>query len=171
MHLDIRCHATFDTPILYASPSYLQIKELGCKAGVVLNPGTPLSAVEYVLDIADLVLVMTVNPGFGGQQFLPSQIRKVEALRDLCDELGVNPWIQVDGGIVPGNAWRVIEAGANALVSGSGVFGSQDYAKGEGAMGMRKVYAGPGLGHFDFLSGKYRWQPASWRITKRRKNE
>ncbi|KAK2078319.1 hypothetical protein QBZ16_004188 [Prototheca wickerhamii] len=106
-----------------------QIKELGCKAGVVLNPGTPLSAVEYVLDIADLVLVMTVNPGFGGQQFLPSQIRKVEALRDLCDELGVNPWIQVDGGIVPSNAWRVIEAGANALVSGSGVFGSQDYAK------------------------------------------
>ena len=102
----------------------------------MLNPGTPLSAIEYVLDIADLVLVMTVNPGFGGQQFLPSQIRKVEALRDLCDELGVNPWIQVDGGIVPGNAWRVIEAGANALVSGSGVFGSQDYAKGEGARCM-----------------------------------
>ncbi|KAL6781263.1 RPE1 [Auxenochlorella protothecoides x Auxenochlorella symbiontica] len=106
-----------------------QIKELGCKAGVVLNPGTSLDTIEYVLDIVDLVLVMSVNPGFGGQKFIASQVRKIKALKAMCDERGVNPWIEVDGGIVPDNAWEVIEVGANALVSGSGVFKAPDYAK------------------------------------------
>jgi ribulose-phosphate 3-epimerase len=105
-----------------------QIKDLGCKAGVVLNPATPLSQIEYVLPIVDLVLIMSVNPGFGGQKFIQSQVAKIRALKAKCNELGVNPWIEVDGGVTPENAWMVIEAGANAIVSGSGVYGAKDYA-------------------------------------------
>jgi len=106
-----------------------QIKSLGAKAGVVLNPGTPLSAIEYVLDSVDLVLIMSVNPGFGGQSFIESQVQKIKDLKKMCNDLGVNPWIEVDGGVVPANAYKVIEAGANALVSGSGVFKAPDYAE------------------------------------------
>lgn len=110
--------------------SYLsQIKNLGAKAGVVLNPGTPLSAIEYVLDAVDLVLIMSVNPGFGGQSFIESQVKKIAELRRMCVEKGVNPWIEVDGGVGPKNAYKVIEAGANALVAGSAVFGAKDYAE------------------------------------------
>ncbi|KAG0503262.1 hypothetical protein HPP92_003334 [Vanilla planifolia] len=106
-----------------------QIKDLGAKAGVVLNPATPLNAIEYVLDVVDLVLIMSVNPGFGGQSFIESQVKKISDLRRLCAERGVNPWIEVDGGIGPSNAYKVIEAGANAIVSGSAVFGAKDYAE------------------------------------------
>ncbi|CAI0560449.1 unnamed protein product [Linum tenue] len=106
-----------------------QIKSLGAKAGVVLNPGTPLSAIEYILDVVDLVLIMSVNPGFGGQSFIESQVQKIADLRRLCVEKGVNPWIEVDGGVGPKNAYKVIEAGANALVAGSAVFGAKDYAE------------------------------------------
>ncbi|BFG32805.1 ribulose-phosphate 3-epimerase chloroplastic [Prunus yedoensis var. nudiflora] len=105
------------------------IKSLGAKAGVVLNPGTPLTAIEYVLDVVDLVLIMSVNPGFGGQSFIESQVKKISELRRLCVEKGVNPWIEVDGGVGPANAYKVIEAGANALVAGSAVFGAKDYAE------------------------------------------
>ena len=105
-----------------------QIKDLGCKAGVVLNPATPLSQIEHVLEDVDLVLLMSVNPGFGGQKFIASQIEKTRALKAMCDARGVNPWIEIDGGVTPENAWMVIEAGANAIVSGSGVFGAADYA-------------------------------------------
>ncbi|XP_073139582.1 ribulose-phosphate 3-epimerase, chloroplastic [Henckelia pumila] len=105
-----------------------QVKSLGAKAGVVLNPGTPLSCIEYVIDVVDLVLIMSVNPGFGGQSFIESQIKKISDLRRLCAEKGVNPWIEVDGGVGPNNAYQVIEAGANALVAGSAVFGAPDYA-------------------------------------------
>eukprot|EP00271_Cylindrocystis_brebissonii_P013297 TRINITY_DN33029_c0_g1_i1.p1 TRINITY_DN33029_c0_g1~~TRINITY_DN33029_c0_g1_i1.p1 ORF type:complete len:284 (-),score=70.84 TRINITY_DN33029_c0_g1_i1:849-1700(-) len=104
-----------------------QIKGLGAKAGVVLNPGTPLSAIEYVLDFVDLVLIMSVNPGFGGQGFIESQVRKIKELRALCNEKGVNPWIEVDGGVGPANAYKVIEAGANAIVAGSAVFKASSY--------------------------------------------
>jgi len=104
-----------------------QIKDLGCKAGVVLNPGTSLSQIEYVLDQVDLVLIMSVNPGFGGQKFIESQVGKIRALKNMCLEKGVNPWIEVDGGVTPDNAWKVIEAGANALVAGSAVFGAPSY--------------------------------------------
>ena len=107
-----------------------QIKDLGCKAGVVLNPGTPLSQLEYVLDVADLILVMSVNPGFGGQSFIESQVDKIRAIREMCNKRGLNPWIQVDGGVTPANAYKVIEAGCNAIVSGSGVFGAKNYAEG-----------------------------------------
>eukprot|EP00475_Leptophrys_vorax_P042656 TRINITY_DN80483_c0_g1_i1.p1 TRINITY_DN80483_c0_g1~~TRINITY_DN80483_c0_g1_i1.p1 ORF type:complete len:306 (+),score=47.46 TRINITY_DN80483_c0_g1_i1:80-919(+) len=104
-----------------------QIKDLGCKAGVVLNPGTPLSSIEYVLDVVDLVLIMSVNPGFGGQSFIESQVKKIAELRKLCNDRGLNPWIEVDGGVTPANAYKVIEAGANALVAGSAVFGAKSY--------------------------------------------
>ena len=106
-----------------------QIKDLGKLAGAVLNPGTPLDTLEYCLELCDLVLIMSVNPGFGGQSFIPSQVQKIAALRRMCDERGLDPWIEVDGGIKGSNAWQVIEAGANAIVSGSGVFNQPSYAE------------------------------------------
>jgi ribulose-phosphate 3-epimerase len=81
------------------------------------------------------VLIMSVNPGFGGQSFIESQVQKIRDLRQMCDAKGLDPWIEVDGGIKPANAWKVIEAGANAIVSGSGVFGAADYA--EAIQGIR----------------------------------
>jgi ribulose-phosphate 3-epimerase len=103
------------------------IGALGKKAGVALNPGTPETVVEYVLDRLDLVLVMTVNPGFGGQRFLPSQLEKVRRLRSMIGGRPVT--IQVDGGITPETAPLVIEAGATSLVAGSAVFGKPPYAR------------------------------------------
>ncbi len=106
-----------------------QIKELGKQAGVVLNPGTPLELIEYVLDLCDLVLIMSVNPGFGGQSFIPGVIPKIVKLRQMCDERGLDPWIEVDGGLKANNTWQVLEAGANAIVAGSAVFNAPDYAE------------------------------------------
>ncbi|NJR40781.1 MAG: ribulose-phosphate 3-epimerase [Leptolyngbyaceae cyanobacterium CSU_1_4] len=106
-----------------------QIRELGKKAGVVLNPSTPLELIEYVLDLCDLVLIMSVNPGFGGQSFIPGVIPKIRQLREMCDERGLDPWIEVDGGLKGNNTWQVLEAGANAIVAGSAVFGANDYAE------------------------------------------
>jgi ribulose-phosphate 3-epimerase len=105
-----------------------QIKELGKEAGVVLNPSTPLSLIENVLDLCDLVLIMSVNPGFGGQSFIPTMVDKIRALRTMCDERGLDPWIEVDGGLKINNTWQVLEAGANAIVAGSAVFNAPDYA-------------------------------------------
>ncbi|MGF1498217.1 MAG: ribulose-phosphate 3-epimerase [Elainellaceae cyanobacterium] len=105
-----------------------QIQELGKKAGVVLNPGTPLDLIEYVIDVVDLVLIMSVNPGFGGQSFIPGVLPKIRKLRQMCDERGLDPWIEVDGGLKPSNTWQVLEAGANAIVAGSAVFKADDYA-------------------------------------------
>ncbi|MBK1987039.1 ribulose-phosphate 3-epimerase [Sphaerospermopsis aphanizomenoides BCCUSP55] len=106
-----------------------QIKELGKQAGVVLNPGTPLELIEYVLDLCDLVLIMSVNPGFGGQSFIPGVVPKIRKLRQMCDERGLDPWIEVDGGLKANNTWQVLEAGANAIVAGSAVFNAPDYAE------------------------------------------
>jgi ribulose-phosphate 3-epimerase len=106
-----------------------QIKELGKQAGVVLNPSTPLELIEYVLELCDLVLIMSVNPGFGGQSFIPGVIPKIQKLRQMCDERGLDPWIEVDGGLKGSNTWQVLEAGANAIVAGSAVFGAKDYAE------------------------------------------
>jgi ribulose-phosphate 3-epimerase len=103
------------------------IGALGKKAGVALNPGTPESAIEYVLDRLDLVLVMTVNPGFGGQKFLHSQLDKIRRLRRMIGDRPIQ--IEVDGGVTPETAPLVIEAGATALVAGSAVFGRPPYAK------------------------------------------
>jgi ribulose-phosphate 3-epimerase len=106
-----------------------QIKDLGKQAGVVLNPASPLELIQYVLDLVDLVLIMSVNPGFGGQSFIPAVVPKIRQLRALCDERGLDPWIEVDGGIKASNAWQVIEAGANAIVAGSAVFKAKDYGE------------------------------------------
>ena len=106
-----------------------QIKELGKQAGVVLNPGTSLDMIEYSLELCDLILIMSVNPGFGGQSFIPGMVPKIQKLRSMCDARGLDPWIEVDGGIKGHNAWQVIEAGANAIVAGSAVFKADDYAE------------------------------------------
>jgi ribulose-phosphate 3-epimerase len=105
-----------------------QIRELGKQAGVVLNPSTPLELIDYVLDVCDLILIMSVNPGFGGQSFIPSAVDKIRKLRQICDDRGLDPWIEVDGGVKGNNAWQVLEAGANAIVAGSAVFKADDYA-------------------------------------------
>jgi ribulose-phosphate 3-epimerase len=104
------------------------IRDLGKVAGVVLNPATPLSQIEYVLDQCGIVLVMSVNPGFGGQKFIPEMVPKVAALRRMCDERGLDPIIEVDGGLSGENAWQMIEAGATSIVAGSAVFHAPDYA-------------------------------------------
>ncbi|MEM9162049.1 MAG: ribulose-phosphate 3-epimerase [Cyanobacteria bacterium P01_F01_bin.4] len=105
-----------------------QIRELGKQSGVVLNPATPLTLIEHVLEVCDLVLIMSVNPGFGGQKFIPAVLPKIRQLRQMCDERGLNPWIEVDGGLKVENTWQVLEAGANAIVAGSAVFNTNDYA-------------------------------------------
>jgi ribulose-phosphate 3-epimerase len=105
-----------------------QIRDLGKKAGVVLDPATPPESIEYVLHLCDVVLVMTVDPGFGGQAFLPTMLPKVRRLRALCDALGLDPIIEVDGGETAETAGSAIEAGATAIVAGSAIFGSADYA-------------------------------------------
>lgn len=87
--------------------------------------------IEHVIAITDLILIMSVNPGFGGQKFITYQIEKIAKLKQMCNEQGVNPWIEVDGGVTPENAYQVIEVGANAIVSGSGVFKAKSYAEGK----------------------------------------
>lgn len=99
-----------------------QIKELGMKAGVALNPATPIMNLEYIIDQLDMVLIMTVNPGFGGQTFIPVSIRKVQELKKMVDRLGLSIDIEVDGGISTANVRDVIEAGANVIVAGTSVF-------------------------------------------------
>ncbi|WP_031516192.1 ribulose-phosphate 3-epimerase [Desulfofalx alkaliphila] len=103
-----------------------QIKELGVKAGVALNPATPISAVEHVLPLVDLVLLMTVNPGFGGQKFIPQVLPKIKQVRELIANTGLNTEIQVDGGINIETAGKVVECGAKVLVAGSAIFNSND---------------------------------------------
>ena len=107
-----------------------RIRELGAKAGIALNPGTGLSAVEECLDLVDLVLVMSVNPGFGGQSFLSSQLSKIERLRRLIDQTGRDIVLEVDGGVTPLTAPQCIAAGATALVAGTAAFkgGPDHYA-------------------------------------------
>jgi ribulose-phosphate 3-epimerase len=105
-----------------------RIRELGKKAGAVLDPASPIALVEYVLHLCDVVLVMTVNPGFGGQRFLPEMLPKIRDLRRMCESRGLSPWIEVDGGQNAENAARAVEAGADAIVAGSAIFGSDDYA-------------------------------------------
>lgn len=111
------------------------IRALGKKAGVSLNPATPESTVAYILDQIDLVLVMTVNPGFGGQKFIPAQLEKIRRIKAM---IGARPiWIEVDGGITPETAPLVIEAGANVLVAGSAVFNRPPYAEAIAALRPR----------------------------------
>jgi ribulose-phosphate 3-epimerase len=106
-----------------------QIRATGKRAGVSLNPHTPEDVLRYVLQDLDLVLVMSVNPGFGGQTFIESQLPKIERIRAMIDTVGKDIDLEVDGGIKPGNAHRVIDAGGDVLVAGSAVFNTSDYAK------------------------------------------
>jgi ribulose-phosphate 3-epimerase len=105
-----------------------QIRDLGKKAGAVLNPSTPPDALDYVLHLCDVILVMSVNPGFGGQKFIPEIIPKIRALRHACNQRALDPFIEVDGGINAETAPLVIAAGADALVAGNAVFSTKDYA-------------------------------------------
>jgi ribulose-phosphate 3-epimerase len=102
------------------------IKNEEMQAGIALNPHTPVSEIEEILPYADMILVMSVNPGYGGQKFIPSSFRKVQKVRAMAQELGVNPMIQVDGGVDPSNAQELVAAGANVLVAGSSVFKASD---------------------------------------------
>lgn len=110
-----------------------QIRDLGMKAGVALNPATPLDTLEYILPEVDMVLLMSVNPGFGGQKFIPYTLEKIRRLRSMIQEKGLSADIEVDGGVGPGNVREVLEAGANIVVAGSAVF------KGDAAENVRRM--------------------------------
>lgn len=103
-----------------------EIRRLGKRAGVVLNPHTPESAVEYVLDDLDLILIMSVNPGFGGQHFLPAVLPKIAKVREMIERRGLSVDLEVDGGVTPETTEAVVRAGADVLVAGSAVFGKPD---------------------------------------------
>jgi ribulose-phosphate 3-epimerase len=103
------------------------IRECGCRPGLVLNPATPLTWLDHVLDKLDLVLLMTVNPGFGGQSFIPSVLPKIEAVRDRIQRSGRDIRLEVDGGIKTDNIAHVTAAGADTFVAGSAIFGAEDY--------------------------------------------
>lgn len=105
------------------------IKNAGCKAGLVFNPAAPLEPLKYVMDKVDMVLLMSVNPGFGGQSFIPSTLVKLREARQLIDASGLDIRLEVDGGVGPGNIREVAEAGADTFVAGSAIFGQPDYAE------------------------------------------
>ena len=103
------------------------IKDGGCKAGLVFNPATPLTYLDHVMDKLDMILLMSVNPGFGGQRFIPSTYEKIEQARQLIDDSGIDIRLEVDGGIGVDNIARVADAGADTFVAGSAIFNSDDY--------------------------------------------
>ncbi|TBT24683.1 ribulose-phosphate 3-epimerase [Vibrio parahaemolyticus] len=103
------------------------IKEYGCKAGVVLNPATPLAHLEFIMDKVDLILLMSVNPGFGGQSFIPHTLDKLRAVRKMIDESGRDIRLEIDGGVKVDNIREIAEAGADMFVAGSAIFGQPDY--------------------------------------------
>jgi len=118
------------------------IKELGKKAGAVLNPATSLSSLDYILEDLDLVMLMSVNPGFGGQSFIPSTLAKIWQLRQRIDAMELDVGIEIDGGISPSTIADVAEAGANIFVAGSAVFGSDDYRQTIALLKEKAVAAG-----------------------------
>ncbi len=135
-YLDAFVEAGADHLLVQAEPSATvhlhrvlsRIHEFGCKAGAVLDPASPIEFVEHVLHLCDVVLVMTVNPGFGGQKFLPETLPKIRRLRQLCRERGLETAIAVDGGQNCASAGEAIAAGASAIIAGSAIFGVPDYA-------------------------------------------
>jgi len=104
------------------------IKAEGCKAGLVLNPGTPVDVLDWVLDELDMVLLMSVNPGFGGQAFIPSTLDKLRRVREMIDNSGRDIRLEIDGGVKAGNIGEIAAAGADTFVAGSAIFGAPDYA-------------------------------------------
>jgi ribulose-phosphate 3-epimerase len=117
------------------------IRESGCRAGLVLNPATPLACLDHTLDKLDLVLLMSVNPGFGGQQFIRSVLPKIAEVRRRIERLGRDVWLEVDGGVKADNIAEFAAAGADTFVAGSAIFGAKDYAATIGEM-RRRVAAG-----------------------------
>ena len=124
-HLLVQCEPS-STAHLHRVLS--RVRELGRKAGVVLDPASPVSFAQHVLHLCDVILVMTVNPGFGGQKFLPEMLPKIRELRGICQMKDLNPWIEVDGGQSGENVGEAVAAGADAIVAGSAIFKSRDYA-------------------------------------------
>ncbi|MDJ0905833.1 MAG: ribulose-phosphate 3-epimerase [Woeseiaceae bacterium] len=104
------------------------IRDEGCKSGLVFNPATPLDSLEYVIDKVDMVLLMSVNPGFGGQKFIPSALDKLRAARKIIDASGLDIRLEIDGGVKVDNIGEIAAAGADTFVAGSAIFGSEDYA-------------------------------------------
>ena len=118
------------------------IRDLGCKAGLVFNPATPLDDLEYVMDKLDMILLMSVNPGFGGQKFLPSALDKLRVARRLIDASGRDIRLEIDGGVKIDNIGAIAEAGADTFVAGSAIFGTDDYRATIDAMRAELVAAG-----------------------------
>ena len=118
------------------------IKDQGCKAGLVFNPATPLAHLDHVIGKLDLVLIMSVNPGFGGQQFIPEALKKVSAVRDRIKAAGRDIWLEVDGGVKVENIADIARAGADTFVSGSAIFGTKDYKATIAAMRAELAKAG-----------------------------
>lgn len=110
------------------------IKEQGCKAGLVFNPATPLNYLDHLLGKLDLVLIMSVNPGFGGQKFIPEALNKLRAVRRLIDASGRDVWLEIDGGVKVENIAEIARAGADTFVAGSAIYGTKDYKATVGAM-------------------------------------
>lgn len=110
------------------------VRELGCKGGLVLNPATGLECVEYVMDKLDMILIMSVNPGFGGQKFIPKALDKLRAARQLIDASGLPIRLEIDGGVTAGNIREIAEAGADTFVAGSAIYGAGDYTGAIAAM-------------------------------------
>jgi ribulose-phosphate 3-epimerase len=104
------------------------IRDSGCKAGLVFNPGTPLHYLDHVFDKLDLILIMSVNPGFGGQKFIPEALNKITAVRRKIDASGRDIWLEVDGGVTVDNIGQIARAGADTFVAGSAIFGPKTYA-------------------------------------------
>ena len=149
-HLEAFARAGADHLLVQSEPSSTvhlhrtlsRIRDLGKKAGAVLDPASPVAFVEQVLHLCDVVLVMTVNPGAGGQKFLPEVLPKIRELSRICAEKELDPWIEVDGGQSGENAGLAVEAGANAIVAGSAIFGAMDYAA--AIAGIRRAAARKG---------------------------
>lgn len=104
------------------------VRDLGCKSGLVFNPATPVDCLQYVMDKIDIILLMSVNPGFGGQKFIPATLGKLTQVRKLIDASGLDIRLEVDGGVGVGNIGAIARAGADMFVAGSAIFGSDDYA-------------------------------------------
>lgn len=110
------------------------IRDQGCKSGLVFNPGTPLTCLEYLMDKVDVILLMSVNPGFGGQKFIPATLKKLQQARKLIDESPYSIRLEIDGGVGVGNIREIADAGADMFVAGSAIFNSKDYAETIAAM-------------------------------------
>ena len=114
---------------LHVDRNLQQIRDIGCHAGLVFNPATPLNILDHVLDKVDLILIMSVNPGFGDQEFISSALKKIDSARKIIDDSGANIRLEVDGGVNAGNIQSISEAGADTFVAGSAIFKSTNYKR------------------------------------------